>query len=64
MQILNRKLDTNTTVIVVTGIVAITCAYLFGPHEFRDELMATVGGLATVVAGIARALFVSEGRGE
>lgn len=61
MQIMNRKLDTNTTIILVTTLVAITVSYIYGPAEHRSDIIATAGGLGTMLAALAKSLFVKEG---
>lgn len=56
MEIMNRKLDTNTTIILVTTLVAITVAYMFGPAEHRSDIIATAGGFGTLLAALGRQL--------
>jgi len=45
-----NRIDIKTSIILGVGMVCITVAYVWGPAEYRDEIIATVGGLAAMAA--------------
>lgn len=48
-----NNLNVQTSIIIAVGVICITAAYVLGPHEYRDEILATVGGLVSLAAGAA-----------
>lgn len=47
-----KKVEPTTAAVIICGLACVTIVLTLGPADSREQLIALIGGVSTVLAGI------------